>query len=97
MIRSLCALVVTGIVSGFAFLLVTGEYSNEGPVLVTVARGHGVHAGDVFVIAGWAVAVLAILALVLLPRRDAGRARGTAAGRAGIGAGRYGRPRGLPD
>ncbi|MGY2083229.1 hypothetical protein [Blastococcus sp. SYSU DS0539] len=69
MLRWLCALVVGGVVSGFAFLLVTGEYRNEGPVLLTVARDHGLHAGDLFVLAGWAVAVLALVALAAMPGR----------------------------
>ncbi|WP_166533489.1 hypothetical protein [Blastococcus xanthinilyticus] len=69
MLRWLCALVCGGVLSGFAFLLVTGEYANEGPILLTVSRNHGLHAGDLFVLAGWAVAVLAVLALAALPPR----------------------------
>ena len=69
MLRWLCALVAAAVVSGFAFLLVTGEYANEGPTLLSVSRNHGLHAGDVFVLAGWAVAVVAVLALAALPPR----------------------------
>jgi hypothetical protein len=61
--RWFCALVIGGVLSGFAFLLVTGKYDNDGPVLLRITRGHGLHAGDFFVIAAW---VLAMLALVLL-------------------------------
>jgi hypothetical protein len=57
------ALVVAGIVSGFAFLLVTGYYDNDGPVLVELTASHGLHAGDLFVIAGWAVAMGALARL----------------------------------
>ena len=71
MLRWLCALVVAGIVSGFAFLLLTGDYDNAGPVLLPVTESHGVHAGDLFVIAGWAVAMAA---LALLTRRSVARA-----------------------
>jgi hypothetical protein len=59
-IRWLCALVTGAVVSGFAFLLLTGQYINDGPVLLRVSREHGLHAGDFFVVAGWAVAVLAL-------------------------------------
>ncbi|MGY1719860.1 MULTISPECIES: hypothetical protein [unclassified Blastococcus] len=67
MLRWLCALVAGAVVSGFAFLLVTGEYRNEGPVLLTIVGNHGVHAGDLFILAGWAVAVLALLVLAAAP------------------------------
>ena len=70
-IRWLCALVTAAVVSGFAFLLLTGEYVNDGPVLLRLSRNHGLHAGDFFVVAGWAVAVLA-LAYLSASRRGAG-------------------------
>ena len=62
----MCALVVGAILSGFAFLLVTGEYINDGPVVADVSSRHGIHAGDLFVVAGWAVAMLALLGLLAL-------------------------------
>jgi hypothetical protein len=62
--RWFCALVVGGILSVFAFLLLTGHYLEEGPVIASVTADHGVHAGDVLVIAGWTVGVLALLLLV---------------------------------
>ena len=67
MLRWLCASVVGGILSGFAFLLLTGRYINDGPVLIRVTADHGMHAGDLFVIAGW---VVAMIALVLLTGRS---------------------------
>lgn len=69
MLRWSCALAAGAVVSGFAALLVTGEYRNEGPVLLTLVGNHGVHAGDLFVLAGWAVAVLALLVLAAAPGR----------------------------
>jgi hypothetical protein len=65
MLRWLCALAVGGILSSFTFLLLTGRYINDGPVVITLTRSHGLHAGDLFVIAGWAVGMAA---LVLLTR-----------------------------
>jgi hypothetical protein len=70
--RWLCALVAGAVVSGFAALLVTGEYANEGPTLLSVSSSHGLHVGDLFVLAGWAVAVLALLTLAAMPGRCAG-------------------------
>jgi hypothetical protein len=60
---------VGAIVSGFAFLLLTGRYINDGEVVVALTANHGLHAGDLFVIAGWAVAMLALLILAALPGR----------------------------
>jgi hypothetical protein len=62
-LRWLCTLVVGVVVSGFAFLLITGRYLNDGRVLFRVSQDHGLHSGDLFVIAGWAVAMLALLTL----------------------------------
>jgi hypothetical protein len=69
-IRWLCAAVVEAILSVFAFLLLTGRYINEGPVVMSLSLRHGLHAGDLFVLAGWVVATSAIAALAL-SRRDA--------------------------
>ncbi len=63
MLRWLCTLVVGVVVSGFAFLLLTGRYLNRGRVLFLVTPDHGLHSGDLLVIAGWAVAMLALLTL----------------------------------
>ena len=63
------ALVAAALLTAFAFLLVTGKYYNEGPVLLRVSDGHGLHRGDVFVLTGWAAGVLSVLGLVLLRRR----------------------------
>ncbi len=64
MLRWLSALVVGAILSGFTFLLLTGDYINDGPVVVAVTESHGVHAGDLFVLAGWAVAMAALGLLI---------------------------------
>jgi hypothetical protein len=69
----LCALLVGAIVSGFAFLLLTGRYINDGPVLVTLSSQHGLHEGDLFVIAGWAVSMVALFVLAAMPGKVARR------------------------
>ncbi len=72
-LRWFCAAVVGAVVSGFAFLLVTGRYANDGPVLVMVAEGHGVHLGDVFVVAGWAVSMAMLVLVAATHQRRRGR------------------------
>jgi hypothetical protein len=69
MLRWLCALMVAGILSGFTFLLLTGRYINDGPVLVRLTASHGLHAGDLFVIAGWVVGMAALGVLTRNPTR----------------------------
>ena len=71
MLRWLCALVTGGVLSAFALLLVTAEYETAGAVVVEVTRSHGLHAGDLLVVAGWAVAILALLALTVRSGRIA--------------------------
>jgi hypothetical protein len=70
-LRWLSALVIAVILSAFAVLLLTGRYVNDGPVLVTLGADRGIHAGDVFIVAGWAVALLAEVGLLrAAERRD---------------------------
>ena len=63
MLRWLTALVPAGVLTGFAFLLVTGHYINDGPVLVQLAEDHGLHEGDLFVVAAWLVSLLVLAVL----------------------------------
>jgi hypothetical protein len=67
-LRWLCASVVGLVLTGFTVLLLTGHYREEGPVLVTVTADHGLHSGDLLVIAGWAVSIVALVVLAA-PRR----------------------------
>jgi hypothetical protein len=68
-----CASVVGAVLSGFAVLLLTGEYENEGRVVISVTRTHGLHAGDLFVIAGWALSLIALVVLTVRPGWRASR------------------------
>jgi hypothetical protein len=68
-LRWLCALVVGGILTAFTFLLLTGRYINDGPVVVALTESHGLHAGDLFVIAGWAVGMATLVLLTRLRGR----------------------------
>jgi hypothetical protein len=52
--------VAGGVVSGFAFLLLTGSYLNDGPVVLRLSANHGLHAGDLFVFLGWLAAMAAL-------------------------------------
>jgi hypothetical protein len=69
MLRWLFALVVGLILTAFTFLLLTGHNLIDGPVLITLTQSHGLHAGDLLVIAGWAVGMAALVLLA----RDSGR------------------------
>ena len=62
-------LVVGAVLSGFALLLVNGRYPNDGPVVIRFGPAHGLHAGDLFVLAGWAVAMVALVVLTTRPAR----------------------------
>jgi hypothetical protein len=70
MVRWLAASTTALVLTGFAVLLLTGQYENEGPVVASVTTDHGLHEGDIFVLAGWLVAMAALALLVLLPRRE---------------------------
>ncbi|TQN37882.1 hypothetical protein FHU33_4554 [Blastococcus colisei] len=65
MLRWSCALVTGAVLSAFALLLVGAEYETESPVVVEVTRTHGLHSGDLLVVGGWVVAVLALLLLTV--------------------------------
>ena len=80
MVRWLCATVVEVVLSGFAFLLLTGRYINEGRVVVVLTRAHGLHAGDLFVLTGWGVATAAVVTLALTRRQPTGASSARGAG-----------------
>jgi hypothetical protein len=63
-LKWLCAGVVEAVLSVFTFLLLTGRYINAGPVLLRISDSHGLHAGDLVVVAAWVVATAALLLLV---------------------------------
>jgi hypothetical protein len=73
-LRWLAAAVSAGVLTVFAVLLVTGHYLDEGPVVLVVTASHGVHEGDLYVLAGWALGMIALLccALTASPRRGPG-------------------------
>jgi hypothetical protein len=69
MIRWACTSAAALVLTVFAFLLLTGRYPNDGRVVVEVTRDHGLHQGDVFVIAAWVVAMVCLLVLAVRPAR----------------------------
>ena len=60
-----CAVLAVAVLTAFAFLLVTGRYLADGPVLFAVAKRHGVHEGDLYVGMGWVLGVVAVVLLTL--------------------------------
>ena len=47
------------LLSVFAFLLIAGAGPWAGPIVLDLGGNHGVHAGDLPVLAGWVVGVAA--------------------------------------
>jgi hypothetical protein len=81
MFRWAGALLAVAALSVFAVLLLTGDYIREGPVLVTLSATHGIHRGDLGVVAVWALGVIGVLVGVLAPRRPSRDAAALPAGR----------------
>ena len=70
-LRWLSALLIAAVLSAFAVLLLTGRYLADGPVLLRFDLEHGIHAGDLFIVLGWAAALLAVGGLLRATgRRD---------------------------
>jgi hypothetical protein len=68
-VRWVCTSVTAFVLTGFTFLLLTGHYIEDGPVLVRLSPDHGIHQGDVFVVAGWVLAMLSLVVLTTLAGR----------------------------
>lgn len=73
MFRWLGALVAAATLTWFALLLVTGRYYNDGPVLFVVIGTHGVHRGDIGVLALWAAGLIGLGVATWSGRGPAGR------------------------
>jgi len=71
MLRWVGALLTAAVLSGFAFLLLTGDYIREGPVLVTLTENHGIHRGDLGIVAFWTLGMIGLAIALLASRRDA--------------------------
>ena len=65
MVRWAGVLLTTAVLSGFAVLLLTGDYIREGPVLFTLTQSHGVHRGDLGIVAAWALGEIGVLTSAL--------------------------------
>ncbi len=68
MIRWPAASTTALVLTGFTLLLLTGRYREEGDVLLTVTATHGLHRGDLFVLAGWLVGMACTGVLLVLSR-----------------------------
>jgi hypothetical protein len=60
MFRWLGALVAAASLTWFALLLITGRYYNEGPVVFRVIEDHGMHRGDIGILAFWAAGMIGL-------------------------------------
>ena len=72
MLRWVGVLLTAAVLSGFAVLLLTGDYIREGPVLVTLSETHGIHRGDVGIVAFWTLGMIGLL-IAALSRPARGR------------------------
>ncbi|WP_222262173.1 hypothetical protein [Modestobacter marinus] len=73
-VRWLGALLVALVLTGFALLLLSGQYFRDGPVVAKVTENHGIHRGDIGIVSVWALGMIG-LGLTLSHRRpdDGGR------------------------
>src|SRR4051794_25659588 len=65
MLRWLSGLFVMADLTGCAALLVISTNRFEGPVLASLTANHGLHAGDLVVLAAWALSMIAVLTVLL--------------------------------
>jgi len=70
MFRWLGALLATAVLTGFAGLLLTGDYFREGPILLTLSATHGIHRGDVGIVVGWLLAMSGLGFCLATPRNS---------------------------
>jgi hypothetical protein len=73
MVRWAGALLTAAVLSVFAFLLLTGDYIREGPVLVSLSESHGIHRGDVGIVSLWTLGMIGLLGAVLSRRTPRNR------------------------
>jgi hypothetical protein len=64
-LRWLVGLIAAGVLTVFAALLLNGRYRAEGPVLLSLSETHGIHRGDVLIVGGWLIGMIAVAVLVL--------------------------------
>lgn len=64
MLRGLVGLIAVAVLSVFAALLLNGRYRAEGQVLLRLSETHGIHRGDVLIVGGWLIGVIAIAMLL---------------------------------
>ena len=64
MLRWLVGLVAAAVLSVFTALLLNGRYRVEGHVLLRLSETHGIHRGDVLIVGGWLIGMIAVAVLV---------------------------------
>jgi hypothetical protein len=68
-VRWLGALLAVAVLTAFALLLLSGQYFREGPVVATLTHDHGIHRGDIGIVAAWTLGMIG-LALAFTRRRS---------------------------
>ena len=64
MLRGLVGLIAAAVLSVFAALLLNGRYRAEGHVLLRLSESHGIHRGDLLIVGGWLIGMIAVAVLV---------------------------------
>jgi hypothetical protein len=64
MLRRLVGLIAAAVLTVFAVLLLNGRYRAEGHVLLRLSETHGIHRGDVLIIGGWLIGLIAVAVLL---------------------------------
>jgi hypothetical protein len=66
----LVGLVAAAVLSVFAALLLNGRYRVEGPVVLSLSGAHGIHRGDILIVGGWLIGMIAVAVLLFERPRD---------------------------
>ena len=69
-LRWLVGLIAAGVLSVFAVLLLNGRYRVEGPVVLSLSDAHGIHRGDILIVGGWLIGLIAVAVLLFERPRD---------------------------
>lgn len=73
MLRWISALVIAGLLTAAALLLLTGDFPQAGRVVWRPDYGHGFRIGEILVVCGWAVGMVATVVLLRRPRPTGAR------------------------
>jgi hypothetical protein len=68
MLRQALVFSAGAFLTAFCLVLIVGHYADEGQIILQFSSSHGVHEGDLFIAAGWALGM--VLLCILGQRRS---------------------------